>query len=280
MVYGISWSCSSGNNGNVGFRKTNNCNGGTQNTGGGNSTPVNPGTNSCSGGKVDDGYGNCVCPSGYVEDSVGNCTNPCEEIRNHLTNTYVASNMQILRNGLNGTVETGFVQRANGSFSPMQLSNNGHSLRFGRIAGNLGYMHSHTNPYRDSNGEWQYPVNIFSPTDMIAFLTMLKNIPTGHNQSDIYASVVTPNGTYTLRFTGNVNDIPTLGIYNISVLNESYLDLMEGITRSTPTEEIFLNFLNTHFNINGINLYKVNTNNNTTSLLTVDNNGDVDQNPC
>ena len=64
---------------------------------------------------------------------------------------------------------------------------------------------------------------------------------------------------------------------NLSLL---FVTEMEGITRSTPTEEMFLNFLKTHFNINGINLYKVNTSNNTTSLLTVDNNGDVDQNPC
>tara|TARA_R110000787_G_scaffold285917_1_gene402718 strand:+ start:832 stop:2331 length:1500 start_codon:yes stop_codon:yes gene_type:complete len=249
--------------------------------GGSGGSGNNDGTNnSCTNGKVDDGNGNCVCPSGFVEDSVGNCVNPCDEIGNHLTDSNVASNMQILRNGLNGTAETGFVQGANGSFSPMQLSNNGHALRFGRIGGNLGYMHSHTNPYRDSNGEWQYPVNIFSPSDMIAFLTMLKNIPTGYNQSEVYATVVTPNGTYTLRFSGSVNDIPSLGVFNVDNLSLLFVTEMEGITRSGATEEKFLNFLNTHFNINGINLYKVNTNNNTTSLLTLDNNGDVDQNPC
>tara|TARA_R110001632_G_scaffold140060_1_gene255889 strand:- start:534 stop:2027 length:1494 start_codon:yes stop_codon:yes gene_type:complete len=277
-VFGITWSCSSGNSGSVGFRNTD-CNGGTEGPSGG--AGVNPGDNSsCTGGKIDDGNGNCVCPSGYVEDSGGNCVNPCDEIGNHLTDSNVASNMQILRNGLNGTAETGFVQRANGSFSPMQLSNNGHSLRFGRIAGNLGYMHSHTNPYQDNNGEWQYPVNIFSPRDIIAFLTMLKNIPNGHNQSEVYASVVTPNGTYTLRFTGSVNNIPSLGIYNHINLKREFIEKMDDVTRAGPTEEVFLNFFNTHFNINGINLYKVNTNNNTTSLLTIDNNGDVDQNPC
>ena len=162
----------------------------------------------------------------------------------------------ILENRTNLKEETGFAQNNDGTFTnALSVINGGHSLTLGNInlADINGFMHTHPNDFLTGEIDpktGQEKINliyrIFSPADVIAFLKIAK---ASSNLSDVYATIITSTGDYTLRFRGNINDIT--GLKTASAYRTDYIKIMKK-----GKERGFLHFLKDHININGIQLYK------------------------
>jgi hypothetical protein len=91
---------------------------------------------------------------------------------------------------------------------------------------------------------------MFSPADVIAFLSIVKS-STISNISNVYAGVITSTGDYTLRFTGNQNDI-----VNIKTADDYKKDYIKYLNEK-GTEKGFLHFIKDHIKVAGIELYKL-----------------------
>jgi hypothetical protein len=90
---------------------------------------------------------------------------------------------------------------------------------------------------------------MFSPADVIAFLDIAR---LSSNTDNVYATVITSTGRYTLRFTGNPSDI--VGLNSANSYKADYIEYMD---RYSNLERGFLNFLRDQINIDGIELYKI-----------------------
>lgn len=139
-----------------------------------------------------------------------------------------------------------------------------------------GYMHVHL----DKEGV----VKIFSPADVSTFLTgPVRNGNTQGNMADAYAMVITSQGNYILKYTGNGN-------YGIgpnqeknwkSWYKDNYTRLVEDNKLTQPNvENLFLQFLKDKVNISGLEIYKTDKTTGKASKLTLDSNNNVLPIPC
>lgn len=113
------------------------------------------------------------------------------------------------------------------------LANKGHSLSLGKIKyGDInGFIHTHLNDFptgeidtKTGKPKMNIIYRMFSPADVIAFLNIVK---ASSDVSKTYATVITSSGDYTLKFTGNVNDIK--GIKEAKDYREDYIELYRRI---------------------------------------------------
>lgn len=285
MAVGYEWKCSDGTSSSWSAERTVDCDPNTQNGTGGagvnQGDPENGDTTECTEPNMvwNASANQCECISGFVPSAEGGCVNPCDSIKAHLNEDEVKERMEILKRSTDDSIETGYLQMADGSFRKMDIANDGHSVGFkGRLAGSLGYMHTHTKPYQDSEGNWHYPKPIFSPKDITSFLFLVKNVP-DVSVPKTYATLVAPNKfVYTLRFTGDQSQI-NYGLYDLDDLNDKYYKMIEKAENISSFEDVFLEFIKKHINIEGINLFRVNSDGSTT-LIKKDNNGERDTEPC
>lgn len=119
----------------------------------------------------------------------------------------------------------------------------------------FGYMHVHLNK--------EGVVKIFSPTDLATFLTScVRNAKEKGNMTDAYAMVITSEGSYMLKYSGD-------GSYNIgpnqianwnSWYKREYSELVANAAMTqTNVETIFAKFLEEKVNIEGLELYRTST---------------------
>ena len=94
---------------------------------------------------------------------------------------------------------------------------------------------------------------MFSPGDIGVFLKLAKNTQNNNIPIDnVYGAMVSSDGTYQLRFTGDPNHINLN--FNWNSLTKDYINyFLKG-----NTEVNFLKFLNEKSNVQGIELYKIN----------------------
>ncbi|AWM13734.1 hypothetical protein DI487_07560 [Flavobacterium sediminis] len=132
----------------------------------------------------------------------------------------------------------------------------------------IGYIHSHINRYEvpDSNGdgipEEVKPIKMPSPGDVIKFLILLQNADNnGIPLSDVYGSMYSAVNDYTLKFTGdiqdvlaNINNLRTLK--NNKTLDKKYMEYFKKYKLNR--EKAFLKFLKNEIGIEGIRLFKIN----------------------
>lgn len=201
--------------------------------------------------------------------------NPCDKIKELLNNPAFKAKLNALKLKTGLTKENGFAQDKNGVFTTL-TANGSDAVGMPKDVNRIGYMHTHLDPYDkpNANGDLEpvEPIKMFSPDDVRQFLKIVvnaqnNNIPIG----DVYGPMVSSTGTYQLKFTGNVADI---NVKNSNIKWDENLDkIYEGIIGNNGLEKGFLKFLKDKIGIDGIELYKVETNRN--SKITLNSNGKI-----
>lgn len=189
----------------------------------------------------------------------------CNNISAQMNDQQFKDKIDFLKTKTGEQQETGFSQDTSGNFTPLSVSNNGHSLDIPFTSSMKVFLHTHIDDYEipDTNGDGIEdeirPIKVFSPGDIITFLDLVTNASNNNISTlDVFGFVVSSYGTYTIRFNGNVNDI-TNNIadlrtkYNNGTLNNEYKKLVKKFGR----ERGFLKFLKHEIGIQGINLYKI-----------------------
>ncbi|MCD0480775.1 hypothetical protein LPB90_20215, partial [Chryseobacterium sp. LC2016-29] len=140
----------------------------------------------------------------------------------------------------------------------------------------FGYIHSHINK--------EGVIKIFSPGDLGTFLTRcVRNAQEKGTMSDAYAMVITSQGNYILKYSGD-------GSYNIGPNQLSnwktwYNDIFEELSRTDAltqanVEKAFTQFLE-KVSINGLQVYKSDKTTGSPSMLTYNGKDNpVQSTPC
>ncbi|MCT4697566.1 hypothetical protein [Tenacibaculum haliotis] len=225
------------------------------------------------------------CGEGYILDENNNCVpNPCRYINLQIQNPRYTDQADQLKRKTGLKKETGYKQNKDGSQVPLNETNNGHSLEIPIDRNTVGYMHTHLNDFLNGkidkitgNPIIEKPIKIFSPADLLKFLQIVKNSKyNGVPTHLVYGTVIASTGNYTLRFTGNIDDIVGLSSAN-SYLADYELYFKEKFKGNK--EKAFLHFLKDKIGINGINLYRIRDNGDI-EKKTLKDNGNVDTNDC
>lgn len=227
-----------------------------------------------------------ACPDGYVKDENDNCMpeptfDPCAKIQQQLANANHQAKVEFLKTKTSETIEHGFKQVKTGPFASLPTMNDGHTLDFGNLTNVIGYIHTHTNLYytgiydSENNPEFKKGIKMFSPNDLRTFLLLVKNAQQDNdiNVGDIYGTVITCSGNYTLKFTGDPNSINTN--FNSKALEEKYKKYIKDFGK----EKGFLKFIKEVTNNNGVSLYKI-EDNGTVKEKYLDENGNKQSEKC
>lgn len=207
---------------------------------------------------------------------------PCTNIQNQINNEDYDDIKEELDNNFNLQEETGYSQSTDGIFTNLDVYPNGHSLSIPVLTNMVGFIHVHTKEYEtgkfDSEGNpiITIPIKMPSPNDIITFLKLLLNAEDNDIPlKDIYVTMLSNTGNYTLRFTGDINDI------NIENLNPNNLkiEFKKYFKDFNNKEKAFLNFLKDKISINGISLYKI-KNNGIIQKKSLKTNGQIDTQNC
>ena len=257
--------------------------GGISASGGGSTTVVsNPiptepcDTNSTGGIGITGSNGDCLA----VEDDR---ETTCEKIASQISNPFFNAKIEILKSKTSHKKETGFSQNSDGSFNSLSpsLANNGHSLAIPITTNMVGYMHTHLDDFlngkfdKDGNPGETRPIRMFSPGDVKRFLELLLNANANNIPiTDVYGTMVSSSGIYTLRFTGNIADVNAN--FSTNALNVKYLEKFEEYSNN---ERAFLHFIKDEIGIEGISLYKIKANGTIKKKFLKDN-GKLDSETC
>lgn len=184
---------------------------------------------------------------------------PCDEVHKQLQDSTMSN---FIKNSLDYLKKTPAKNQREGGFAKttgntyVSLTPNGStSLNFNPDNNMTDYCHYHTMDYIDDFGKYHNVIQMFSPADLITFLKMVQNtLHNGAQPGKISGTVVTKNGTYVLRFTGNPKDIS-----NLPSPNQLYNDYVEYFTSkySSNAVEAFLHFIQDKIHIKGITLMTI-----------------------
>lgn len=197
-------------------------------------------------------------------------TDPCSKIKGQKNSQTFSQKLNDLTNKKGLSKETGYSQRTNGDFTyhdqaSANSNSNALSLPKASLPENkdiMGYMHTHVDDFTTTNSdgyeETRTGIKMFSPADVAYFMDMLANAQAaGRPLTDVYAVMVSSNGTYQIRFTGNQYQIKSFTDQQIAGFYEPYKKAMLG---SKNPEASFLKFLDEKMNVKATNLYKMNVN--------------------
>ncbi len=151
-------------------------------------------------------------------------------------------------------------------YPPMENVLGSHSVKLPDGNQYFGYIHSHNN---ESNGG--HPIKIFSPYDVITFLTScVRNADEHGSIGDAYCMVITSEGNYILQYSG-IGDY-NIGPNQIQSWKKWYKDNFEELARTDEltqpnVEKTFAQFLTESVNINGLEVYHVEKNTGKASKL-------------
>ncbi|MCO6174885.1 hypothetical protein NHF50_07480 [Flavobacterium sp. NRK F10] len=242
--------------------------GGVGGSGSGGSTGGTTGDNSDTGDSCKGCSDGAIISIPAVESAVELIT-PCKKILDQLNNSDFKEKEHIVNSSsaFNADHEIGFSQNSDNSFNEL-TADGGHALDIPINSNMIGYIHSHINRYEvpDSNGdgipEEVKPIKMPSPGDVIKFLILLQNADNnGIPLSDVYGSMYSAVNDYTLKFTGdiqdvlaNINNLRTLK--NNKTLDKKYMEYFKKYKLNR--EKAFLKFLKNEIGIEGIRLFKIN----------------------
>jgi hypothetical protein len=254
--------------------------------GGGGCTACPPDQGSPSGGCPK--YGGCTSSggSGIVNTPPTSTKDPCSKLKAQTTSTAYKEKIAALDKPsvLNQKKETGFSESKSGTFTQLQPSastNNSDGMIVPVSSDTKGYMHTHVNDYETgkytNNNEplINQPIRMFSPADVNTLMTMA-GYSTDGNYGDLYGTMVSSYGNYTIKFTGTASDIKTG--FDTEEWRKSYLKYKEEHDLWS-LEKLFLNFLKDKMNVKGVELYKIKSNG-TVQKKTLNSTNNVQSNDC
>lgn len=199
-------------------------------------------------------------------------SSPCEKIKEQRNNSEFTNNIGRLKKNVGLDTETGYIQRTNGAYEYKdngKYVGNSRSLSLPNLSSNkdiFGYMHTHIDDYNDED----IGIKIFSPSDVIYFLGMLKNAEKeGRDIGDVYAIMVSSEGVYQIRFSeSQIGNLKTsYSATETSSLQKDYIRYMRNFVDSNARLELgFLRFLKNKMNIQNVSLYKMNNNGSNTKI--------------
>ena len=194
------------------------------------------------------------------QEIVENLFDPCDKLKAQNSNPTFKEKIDLLKNNTGLLKETGVVQKADGTFLDYVSSSNPNYMTPPAGTNFKGGIHVHTNPYPsgkfrpDGSPIMSKPIPMFSPQDIKQFLETLLNTKTNTIPiADVYSTMVSSSGTYTLKFTGNIADINTNFNWGTDLNDKFKLAI-----KKDGNELGFLLFLKDNIGIKGIILYKVN----------------------
>lgn len=218
---------------------------------------------------------------------------PCEVLKTKNTDTAYINKINYLKTKTNLTVETGFSESKTGLFTalvPTQSTNNSDNLNAPIDSTTRGFSHTHLNNYETQINEGAFsqrtafktPIRMFSPADVNQLMLLTHRNRFSGDYSQYYITMVTTNGTYTLKFTGSAADIK-LG-FGTDQWRRHFVNAFEETPqkgRNTPVklEKFFLKYLKETMQINSMSLYKINDNG-TVDEKKLDVAGEVISIPC
>lgn len=271
----------SGNNGNNG----NENGGGGGGEGTGNENPEN--TDPCSDPNSP-WYTHSSCGNGNGNgNGNSNANTPCGKIKNQRADTEFSSRITDLQGKTGLKKETGYIQKNSGSYeykdnASATEQNNSLSLPDPETNTYIkGYMHTHINDFEDSDGLTRKGVKIFSPADMTYFMDLVKIAEDAARPlGEVYATMVSSNINYQIRFTGNQYQIKTFTGAQRDAFKDPYTILMGSrIGNQNLLELGFLQFISEKMNLKGITLYRMNSDGTNTEIkLNTDKTGTLETN--
>ncbi|MFT3918003.1 hypothetical protein [Cloacibacterium sp.] len=209
---------------------------------------------------------------------------PCEKIKTNLSDAKFSEKTSSLNNSttLNYDHEMGFASsyapagtNLGTQYQPMDNRIGTHSVTLPDGNRFFGFIHTHNN----QDGV----IKIFSPADIMTFLTScVGNASTNGNIGDAYAMVITSEGSYMLQYTGATANFANLAS-SLSNWNVKYREMFQdyvdndNLTQSIVENE-FLKFLKNTVNINGLELYKVDST--TSKKLSLNTNNTTNATQC
>mgnify|MGYP005998970147 CR=1 FL=1 len=122
---------------------------------------------------------------------------------------------------------------------------------------------------------------MFSDSDTFKFLELVKNAQTNNIPiKNVYSVMVSSYGTYTLRFTGNPNDID-LTKFDTPRKKYKYRLLYEKkFKKHGNKERAYLHFLKEALNLRGLHFHEVKRDGEEVKKLTLKPNGKVNSEDC
>ncbi|MCW1964512.1 hypothetical protein [Chryseobacterium viscerum] len=191
--------------------------------------------------------------------------NPCDKLKTQNTDPNFKAKVDLLTSKVGMKKETGFAESKSGVFtqlSPSASTASSDGMAITVTPDLKGYIHNHLNDYEtgntNENGEIEInqPIRMFSPADVNTLMTMAEMV-TDSNYSELYGTMVSSYGNYTIMFTGTTSDIKTG--FDTQRWRDEYIAFR---TRNPywSFEKLFLNFLQNEMNVQGIKLYKIKSN--------------------
>ncbi|MEI3789845.1 MULTISPECIES: hypothetical protein [unclassified Chryseobacterium] len=183
-------------------------------------------------------------------------TDPCEKMKEQNSNQVFKDKVAEMdkKDVFDKDEETGFAA-AYGThpFEPLANTAND-NLKFPPGNKYFGYIHTHL----DSK---EGVIKIFSPADVFTFLTgCVRNAETNGTMADAYGMVITSQGNYILKYSGDGNyGIGTNTKDNWqSWYEDEYVKIMneDGTFSQNKVEKLFTRFLVEKVKIDGLELYK------------------------
>lgn len=218
---------------------------------------------------------------------------PCEVLRAKNNDTAYTNRISYLKTKTNLKVETGFGESKTGVFTslvPTASTNNSDNLNAPIDSTTRGFSHTHLNNYEvqinegafSQRTEFKTPVRMFSPADVNQLMLLAHRNRFNGDYSEYYITMVTANGTYTLKFTGAATDI-MLG-FGTDQWRKHFVKTFKETPkkeRNSPAklEKFFLKYLKQTMQINSISLFKINDNG-TVEEKKLDAFGEVISIPC
>ncbi|WP_260143924.1 hypothetical protein [Elizabethkingia anophelis] len=221
---------------------------------------INPGT--CND------FQNCAPGGGGGGNPVPPFDDSCAKLKAQQNTEDYKKRIEALENKLKETHENGYIQDKDGNYTELTQrgeSENSKSMRLPNDISNLrGFLHTHvkkTSVVIDGEVYEAEGVDMFSPADIERFLEIAKfSADQGRSLDDIFAVMVSSSGNYTLKFTGDKNQIITkfqdnsldIGVYL------RYMQQTSGEFKNMSMEQKFLKYLDEYMNARGVSLYKDN----------------------
>jgi len=210
-------------------------------------------------------------------------TNPCEKIKAQNTNVNYKAKVDELKGKVGLKKETGYSESKTGSFTSLNPANStdaSDALKLSINADTKGYIHTHLNDYGDGttddngNPKIRQPIRMFSPADVNALME-LASLANGKYEN-LYGTMISGSGNYTIKFTGTAADIKTG--FDTDAWRDSFITYKKKNDGWT-LEKLFLNFLKNEMKVNGIELYKI-KNDGTVQKKTLNSNNKVESTDC
>lgn len=239
----------------------------------------------CTGGGSGVGSGYGIRTGGGSGNGNSQTTDPCAKLKEQNTNQSYNDKITELNKSavLSKKTETGYKESKSGNFTsltPSTSTSSSDGLKLTIDSETKGYLHTHVNDYEDGtydengNPRERQPIRMFSPADVNALMEMASYA--NGNYGDLYGTMVSSDGNYTIKFTGTAADIKT------GFDTKQWRDDFKSYkiqNKNWSNEKLFLKFLSEKMNVKGISLYKIKSNG-TVQNKTLDANNIIQSNDC